>query len=81
MPPVAASNAGGIPSVVENKKGGLLFEKGDVSAFAKAVISVFESDEMTVSLSESERELAAKKYDGDNNYRTLLSIYDKILNS
>lgn len=77
--PVAASNAGGIPSVVEDKKGGLLFEKGDVKAFAAAVTAIFSDDEKAMSLSESERVLAAAKYDGEANYRRLRAIYEDMM--
>lgn len=77
--PVVASRAGGIPSVVEDKVGGLLFMKGNVHDLAQAVLRIFSSDEETVRLSESERKMAAKKYDGERNYRTLMAIYGELL--
>lgn len=77
--PVAASRAGGIPSVVEEGVGGLLFEKGNPHELAQAVMKVFSSDEEARALSEREREMAAEKYDGEKNYRRLLEIYGEIL--
>lgn len=76
--PVVASRAGGIPSVVEEGRGGLLFEKGNVHELAQAVLKVFRSDREASALSERERELAAQKYDGDLNYKRLMEIYEEI---
>ncbi|MBQ7840765.1 MAG: glycosyltransferase family 4 protein [Lachnospiraceae bacterium] len=77
--PVVASNAGGIPSIMGDGQGGLLFEKGDVHGLARAVISIFQSDALAVDLSKREKDLAAAKYDGNENYRTLLAIYGELL--
>ena len=77
--PVVASNAGGIPSVVEHEKSGLLFEKGNAGELAKAVCRIFEEEELAAALSESERVLAAEKYDGDANFRRLWEIYEEIV--
>lgn len=77
--PVAASRAGGIPSVVEDQVGGLLFEKGNVHELAQAVMRIFASDELARALSDSERTTSAEKYDGERNFHRLLEIYREIL--
>ena len=76
--PVAASRAGGIPSVVEDRKGGLLFEKGDPRDLARAVREIFASDGLARALSESERGFAAREYDPERNYRMLMEAYREI---
>lgn len=76
--PVAASRAGGIPSVVEEGVGGLLFEKGNAQKLAQAVMRIFSSEEYARELSRRERAFAASKYDGEANYRRLLEIYEEI---
>lgn len=76
--PVAASDAGGIPGVVEDGVGGLLFAKGDVRGLAQTVKRIFSSDELAESLSCSERRIAAEKYDGARNFDRLLEIYGEI---
>lgn len=73
--PVAASDIGGIPGVVEDGVGGLLFEKGSPKALAKAVLEIFSSEETAGRLSRSERRDAARRYDGARNLETLLEIY------
>lgn len=77
--PVVASDAGGIPSIVENGESGLLFEKGNPHELAQAVLKLFDSDEQTRTLSAGERRAAALKYDGERNYRTLMAIYGELL--
>ena len=77
--PVAASNAGGIPSVVEHETSGLLFEKGNAKELAKTICRIFEDDGFARNLSEKERIFAAQKYDGDANFQRLLEIYGEIL--
>ena len=77
--PVAASQAGGIPSVVEHEKSGLLFEKGKADQLAEAILRIMKEDDFARKLSASEQKLAAKKYDGDANYSRLLEIYEDIL--
>lgn len=77
--PVVASCAGGIPSVAEDRVGGLLFEKGNVHALAEAVMRIFASDEEAQVLSASEKRMAAVRYDGTKNYDRLLEIYREIL--
>lgn len=77
--PVAASNAGGIPSVVEDGRSGLLFEKGNAKELAQAVCRIFQDDAFALKLSECERQMAVSKYDGESNYRRLLEIYSEII--
>ncbi|MDO4294018.1 MAG: glycosyltransferase [Eubacteriales bacterium] len=73
--PVVASRAGGIPSLVEDQIGGLLFEKGDVCGLARCVLSLMKDDGLARRLSGSERAVARRQYSGADNYRRLLEIY------
>lgn len=76
--PVAASRAGGIPSVVAQGSG-ILFEKGNAKELAGAVLGIFDSDREARALSARERAFALQRYDGGQNYRRLLEIYREIL--
>ena len=77
--PVAASNAGGIPSVVEPEKSGLLFKKGDAHELAQAVLRIMKDDAFARRLSESARKAARTQYDGAGNFERLLEIYGEIM--
>lgn len=76
--PVAAACTGGIPSVVEHEKSGLLFDKGDSGQLAEAILRIFGDDAFAEELSENEKRLAHSQYDGDANFRRLLEIYGEI---
>ena len=78
--PVAASCTGGIPSMLTSKKEGVLFEKGNPKALAEAVIQLWENPKQTLSLSENAKVRARKTHNADVNYKTLLEIYDDIVN-
>ena len=73
--PVVASNAGGIPSMVEHEKEGLLFEKGNTKALAEAVIRTWEEDSLINEMNEKACRRARKTHNADENYKTLLNIY------
>ena len=78
--PVAASCTGGIPSMLTSEKEGVLFEKGNPKALAEAVIQLWENPKQTLSLSENAKVRARKTHNADVNYKTLLEIYDDIVN-
>ena len=76
--PVAASRTGGIPDVVKDGVSGLLFEKGNVHELAACVSRILTDKHLVKELSASERETAAKLYNGENNYQKLIEIYQSI---
>ena len=77
--PVVASYTGGIPSMLEHEKEGILFEKGNVKALAEAVMRTWESYSTVMTITRNARVRARKTHDGDENYRTLLRIYGEIV--
>ena len=76
--PVAASRTGGIPDVVKDGVSGLLFEKGNVHELAACVSRILTDKQLAKELSASERETAAKLYNGENNYQKMIEIYQNI---
>lgn len=76
--PVVASYTGGIPSMAEHEKEGLLFEKGNSKALAEAIMRTWESYPVVMSITEGARVRARKTHDGDENYKRLVEIYDAI---
>lgn len=76
--PVAASRTGGIPDVVKDGVSGLLFEKGNIHELAACVSRILTDKQLAKELSASERETAAKLYNGENNYQKLIEIYQSI---
>lgn len=75
--PCVAAKVGGIPSLFSEKEG-ILFEGGNPSALADAVIRMFDETERIDMYTENARKRALCNHDADSNYHTLLQIYDKI---
>ena len=76
--PVVAPYTGGIPSMLEHEREGLLYEKGNVKALAEAVIRTWESYPTVKNITKNAGIRACKTHDADANYRTLIEIYSKI---
>lgn len=76
--PVVCSRTGGIPSLLEDGKEGLLVETGDIRGLAEAVMAVWKHPEQAAVRAEAGRKRAALLYDGEQNYQRLLEIYREI---
>lgn len=76
--PVVASYTGGIPSMVDHEKEGLLFEKGNVKALAEAIMRTWEDKEMVDVMTNEARVRARKTHNADENYRALMGMYREI---
>ena len=77
--PVVASNTGGIPSMVEHGKEGLLFEKGNAKALAEAIMRTWEDENLVEVVIANARIRTRKTHDADENYAALLKIYHEII--
>lgn len=78
--PVVASRVGGIPSILHEPEEGLLFERGNSSGLADAVIRIWENDGIALEMSAAEISRANNNYNRDDNHRMLLKIYKRISN-
>lgn len=76
--PVAAADVGGIKSLMEDEKEGLLYEAGNVDQLARAVIRMWKEPEETMKRAKAARKRAYITHDGDANYRRMLEIYREI---
>lgn len=76
--PVVASYTGGIPSMLEHEKEGILFEKGNPKALAEAIMRTWESYPTVKTITENARIRARKTHNGDENYKRLMEIYSAI---
>ena len=76
--PVVASCTGGIPSMLEHEKEGLLFEKGNIKALAEAIMRTWEDASLVSGMIENAKVRARKTHDADENYAALINIYNEI---
>lgn len=73
--PVVASRAGGLPDIVEDGKTGLLFEPGNASSLAGAIVTMLESDSMRKSMGESGRKRILERFSWEHVADALLCRY------
>lgn len=77
--PVIATFAGGIPSIIENNKEGLLVQDGDPYALAGAIIETKENCNRAISLGKEARRKAIIRHDKNKIANDLMNIYQSIL--
>lgn len=76
--PVVSSCVGGVPSLLEDGKEGVLYAPYDTNALAQKITMLFSDDELAKRLSEGARARAGKTHDADVNYKRLMEIYQDI---
>ena len=77
--PCVAADVGGISSIFENGKDGILYEVGNVETLAKSVNRIFENPDETEMFRKNAREHALVTPNPDENFKRLLEIYREIV--
>lgn len=77
--PVVSSCVGGVPSLLEDEKEGLLYAPYDTHELAEKINRLFSDDELAKRLSEGARIRAGKTHDADVNYQRLMEIYQDVM--
>lgn len=76
--PVVSSAVGGVPSIMESGKEGLLYPHNDTHALSEAVCRMFANDAFAVSCGQNAAARAAFTHNPDTNYSRLIEIYHEI---
>ncbi len=76
--PVVSSKVGGVPSLIQDGKEGILYPSHDTKKLAEAVKSIFENDELAKQYGTAAKERAAKTHNPEDNYQKLLAIYEQL---
>ena len=79
--PVLASRSGGIPSVIEHEKNGLLFEPEDMQDFLQQFKILYQSEILRNSLVENGLEIAQKEFDWTVVMEKHIQIFNAVLGS
>jgi teichuronic acid biosynthesis glycosyltransferase TuaC len=77
--PVVATNVGGIPEVVEDKKSGLLIEKGDIDSLTNAIVSLLKDEERRKKMGAYGRSIIEQNFSWQKSAQALRGLYDEIL--
>ncbi|MEL6824359.1 MAG: glycosyltransferase family 4 protein, partial [Calditrichota bacterium] len=77
--PIVASRVGGIPSMIEHDKTGLLVEPADSEALAESIIELLENDAKCLALSQSAQQIAFERYHPQKVATAAINAYKFIL--
>jgi len=77
--PVVASRTGGIPSMLNENKDGLLFEKGDPKDLADKILQIWDEPVIAAVYGDNSSSHARITHNPDTNYKRLLEIYNEII--
>lgn len=75
--PVIVPRTGGIPSMATEDEA-VFYEVGNIKQLSDSIVKLFGDGAFAEKLSEAERIRAAANHDGDNNFKRLTEIYDRI---
>lgn len=78
--PCVASNVGGTQDLLIDKKEGLLYNFNDTETLAKYIDKVFSDDKFASALGKSAQKHAKITHNKQKNSKTMLKIYEKIIN-
>ena len=76
--PVVASDAGGLPEVVENGVTGLVVPRGDTTALAQAIGSLLADPERRRRMGQAGRDRALRLFDWDRSAEQFEQIYREV---
>ncbi|MEM9934982.1 MAG: glycosyltransferase [Bacteroidota bacterium] len=77
--PIVSTYAGGIPSLLQDGKEGLLVQDGDSHAMTGAIMEVWNSPELARFFSENARKLGLERNDSQAIIARLFEIYEEVL--
>lgn len=77
--PVAASNLGSMPCIVNNGEDGVLFAPGDSKDLLQKVSALWKDQEKLATMAENARKEFESKYTSEANYKILMGIYQKAI--
>ncbi len=76
--PVIAADVGGIPSMLDNNREGMIYKGGDVHQLAKAVIDMWDEPVISGVYGDNAYKRARIDHDPDRNFERLKEIYREI---
>lgn len=78
--PVVASDIGGIPEIVKDKKTGLLFNPGGNNDLKDKILCLWNDKTLVKSMGVNARGYVRKEFDSEDHYRKIMDVYKKAIN-
>lgn len=79
--PVVASDAGGIPDIVEHERSGLLFASGDSRELCAALLRMLDDEALRLRLARSGRERVKSRFSVQRMSRRYMEVYNRVLSA
>lgn len=79
--PVVASNAGGIPDIIEHERSGLLFAAGDPHALRGGVLRMLGDEVLRIRLARAGRERVETRFSVRSMSRRYVEVYNRVLSA
>jgi glycosyltransferase involved in cell wall biosynthesis len=79
--PVIGSDSGGIPEIVDHKKNGLIFHRGDTDGLRDAVEHLLNDKNLIIKYGENARRKAELNYTPAKHYSQMIEAYNRVLKS
>ena len=79
--PVVATRVGGIPDIVEDKKSGILVDKGDVQGLSAALVSLLRDSQERIRMGEAAYTFARRYLDARINVMRLVQLYQELISN
>ena len=76
--PVVASNAGGLPEVIEHGQTGYLHDSGHVGGFVASVLRLLGNESLRRSMGRRAREVARARFNVDDMVTRYINVYDSL---
>ncbi|MDY6905436.1 MAG: glycosyltransferase family 4 protein [Thermodesulfobacteriota bacterium] len=77
--PVVCSRIGGLPSIVEEHRTGLLFEPSNIHDLTEKISILWSNQEMCREMGETGRQKSLLQYTGDCYYKNLMTVFEQAI--
>ena len=77
--PIVASNVGGIPLVIDDKKDGLLFEVGEIGALKENVLFLLNNPTFSKDMAKVAHQKFLENYEYEISMKKFIDMYQSIL--
>ena len=77
--PVIGSNSGGIPEIVDHRKNGLIFHRGNSEGLRDAIEYLLDNKNLIIEYGKNARRKAEENYTEKKHYSKIMEVYNSVL--
>jgi glycosyltransferase involved in cell wall biosynthesis len=76
--PVVASNAGGLPEVIDHGRTGFMHEPEDIAGYVSSVLSLLNDERLRRRMGRAGRKVVRERFDRDEMISRYIKVYDSL---